>query len=69
MHPRKEAEQFADVGIKDCWHPYSLQGLSPDKFVKVVTRILAGKFDLLELKWDKGISLKPVGNLNDSIIG
>ncbi|PKK82905.1 MAG: hypothetical protein CVT49_11380 [candidate division Zixibacteria bacterium HGW-Zixibacteria-1] len=57
MPPRKEAEEFAAVGVKDCWHPYGLQDLSPDKFVKVVTRILAGKFELLDLKWDKGIRM------------
>jgi len=53
MPPRKEVVRFASVGIKDCWHPYGLQGLSPEKFVKVVSRILTGKFELLELKWNK----------------
>lgn len=53
MPPRKEVERFARVGTKDCWHPYGLQGLTPDKFVKVVSRILSGKFELLELKWNK----------------
>ncbi|MFH2035032.1 MAG: hypothetical protein ABIJ45_01415 [Candidatus Zixiibacteriota bacterium] len=57
MPPRKEAEQFADVGVKDCWHPYGLQGLSPEKFGEVVSLILSGKYDLLKLKWDIG-SLK-----------
>ena len=61
MPPRKEAEKFAIVGTKDCWHPYGLQGLSPDKFVKVVTRILAGKFDLLDLKWDSGVHFRQAG--------
>jgi hypothetical protein len=55
MPPRKEAEQFADVGIKDCWHPYGLQSLSPEKFGKIVTRILSGKFSLLNLRWNRDI--------------
>jgi hypothetical protein len=53
MPPRKEAEEFAKIGTKDCWHPYGLQNLSPEKFGIVVTRILSGKFNLLDLKWNK----------------
>lgn len=51
MPARKEAELFASAIIKDYWHPYGLQGLSPDKFARVVSRILKGKFGLLALKW------------------
>jgi hypothetical protein len=58
MPPRKEVEKFASVGAKDCWHPYGLQSLSPDKFVNVVSRILKGKFELLDLKWRKDIHLE-----------
>nr|MBN2277698.1 hypothetical protein [candidate division Zixibacteria bacterium] len=58
MPPRKEAEQFASSGTKDCWHPYGLQNLSPEKFVAVVSRILAGKFNLLDLKWNKELQVK-----------
>ncbi len=50
MPLRKEAENFARVGTKDCWHPYGLQGLSPDKFAAVASQILRGDFDLLMLK-------------------
>lgn len=50
MPLRKEAEDFARVGVKDCWHPYGLQGLSPDKFAVVASRILRGDFDLLNMK-------------------
>jgi len=58
MPPRKEAEEFANVGAKDNWHPYGLQGLNPEKFVKVVSRILAGNFNLLDLKWNKEYQVK-----------
>ncbi|MCX6827084.1 MAG: hypothetical protein NTV06_07465 [candidate division Zixibacteria bacterium] len=49
MSMRKEAEQFARVTVKDCWHPYGLQGLNPERFVVVATRILRGEFVILEL--------------------
>lgn len=57
MPARKEADKFAKVGIKDCWHPYGLQGLSPEKFVNIASRILRGKLELLRLKWPKNIEL------------
>lgn len=33
---------------KTCWVTYGLQGLSPEKFLKVVQRILEGKLVLLK---------------------
>jgi hypothetical protein len=50
MPRRKEVERFARVGVKDCWHPYGLQALTPEKFVVVTSHILSGEFDLLEMK-------------------
>jgi hypothetical protein len=32
---------------KTCWHPLSLQQLTPNKFVGVVNNILSGRFSLL----------------------
>lgn len=55
MPPRKEKEEFAVVGEKDHWHPYGLQTLNPEKFGAIVTRILKGKFYLLDLKWEKAM--------------
>jgi hypothetical protein len=49
MPLRKEAERYARVGVKDCWHPYGLQGLSPEKFAMVASQILNGEFGLLML--------------------
>jgi hypothetical protein len=57
MPARKEVEKFASSRLKDCWHPYGLQGLSPEKFAAVASRILKGKFDLLALRWDKRTQL------------
>lgn len=50
MPRRKEPIKYARVTVKDCWHPYGLQGLSPDKFAIVTSMILKGKFGLLDLK-------------------
>ncbi len=47
MPKRKEPEKFALKGDKDCWHPYSLQVLSPSKFSVVVGKILGGQYGLL----------------------
>lgn len=47
MPKRKEADQFAVVGEKDCWHLYGLQVLSPNKFAAVVGRVLEGKYWLI----------------------
>jgi hypothetical protein len=47
MPKRKEAEQFADLGEKDCWHLYGLQVLSPSKFASVVGKILNGRYMLV----------------------
>lgn len=61
MPARKEAEVFADSDVKDCWHPYGLQSLSPDKFAEVASRILKGKFNLLSLRWKKRTQIRDAG--------
>lgn len=50
MPRRKEPIVYADAPVKDCWHPYGLQGLSPKKFVFVTSMILKGKYGLLDLR-------------------
>jgi hypothetical protein len=55
MPVRKEVERFARVGVKDCWHPYGLQGLNPERFVMVASHILKGEFDLLGFKHRKTV--------------
>lgn len=37
--------------VKDCWFTHGLQELSPEKFLKVVTKILAGEFVLLRFPY------------------
>ncbi len=50
MPKRKEAEKFAILGEKDCWQLYGLQGLAPNKFAQVVTKVLAGRFILVNTR-------------------
>jgi hypothetical protein len=47
MPRRKEAEKYAVLGEKDCWHLYSLQMLTPKKFATVVGKILQGSHTLV----------------------
>ena len=56
MPKRKEPEKFASKGEKDCWHPYSLQILSPSKFTQVVGRILIGQYNLIQSRHDREIT-------------
>jgi len=48
MPKRKEAEQFAKLGEKDCWHLYGLQVLPPNKFAFVVSKVLRGNYALIK---------------------
>ena len=57
MPKRKEAEKFAILGKKDCWHLYGLQVLTPNKFAAVVGKILQGSHTLVRPKADNRISI------------
>ena len=45
-----------NLGEKDCWNLYSLQVLSPAKFVKVVGKVLNGRYVLIAPKTGKTAS-------------
>lgn len=45
----KENEEFAEKGIKDAWHPFDLQSLSPKDFKNVVGKILKREHSLLRI--------------------
>ena len=47
MPRRKEEEDYAELGEKDCWHSYGLQVLAPSKFSSVVGKILDGPYTLV----------------------
>jgi hypothetical protein len=53
MPRRKEEDNYAETGEKDCWHSYSLQVLTPSKFSSVVEKILAGQHTLIVTRLDK----------------
>ena len=36
----KQKKQTYKMPPKNCWHLYSLQNLNPEKFVRIVTKIL-----------------------------
>lgn len=57
MPRRKEAEKYAVPGEKDCWHPYGLQILSPNKFALVVAKILHGRYTLTTPRWQERAGL------------
>ena len=48
MPSRKDPPEFAAIGEKDNWHPYHLQSLAPNKFAVIVTRILTGRYQLVD---------------------
>ena len=43
----KDPTKDSRVAVKDCWHPYGLQGLNPEKFVLISSKILLGKHGLI----------------------
>ncbi len=55
MPKRKQTEKFASSGEKDCWHPYSLQVLTPSKFTAVVGQIMQGRYMLLSSRFSRGV--------------
>ena len=64
MPKRKEAEQFAELGEKDCWHLYGLQVLSPSKFASVVGKILSGRYSVVNPRTHHKDSTGLAGGVN-----
>jgi len=55
MPKRIEEKKFANLGEKDCWHPYSLQMLQPSKFTNVVGKILRGRYMLVSSRINRSV--------------
>ncbi len=53
MPRRKEEENYAELGEKDCWHSYGLQVLGPSQFSSVVGKILSGQYTLIVVGSEK----------------
>jgi hypothetical protein len=49
---KKETELISE---KLCWHPYNLQKLTLEQFIKVVNKILKDEFDILDIREEKEI--------------
>lgn len=45
-----------ELGEKDCWNLYSLQVLTPTKFIKVVGKVLDGRYILVGPKATKQVN-------------
>jgi len=50
MPARKHPQDYAQLGPKDFWHSYSLQGLPPGRFVEVVQKIIAGRNSMVSTR-------------------
>jgi len=64
MPKRKETDDFAALGEKDCWHSYGLQMLTPPKFAAVVGKILRGNYALVNSKLSQDWSRPAAGSGN-----
>ena len=51
--PKSKAIEEQHLPQKTFWHPYGLQSLTPEKFIKVVNLILKGEHILLRFKRGK----------------
>ena len=51
--PKSKELEKQNLPKKTLWHPYGLQSLTPEKFVKVVNLILKGDHILLRFKRTK----------------
>lgn len=44
--PKKKKSQKFNKPVKELWHKLSLQGLSPQKFIEIVNKIINGELRL-----------------------
>ena len=51
--PKSKAIEKQHLPQKTLWHPYGLQSLTPEKFIKVVNLILKGEHILLRFNRGK----------------
>ena len=51
--PKSKVIEKQQLPQKTFWHPYGLQSLTPEKFIKVVNLILKGEHILLRFKRGK----------------
>jgi hypothetical protein len=44
--PRKRISNNFKKPVKELWHKFSLQGLTPQKFIEIVNKIINGELKL-----------------------
>jgi len=49
---KKEIELISE---KFCWHPYNLQKLTLERFIRVANKILKDEFEILDIREEKNI--------------
>ena len=54
--PKRKVVPFEREPVKTCWHPYCLQDLQPERFIRVVTGIIAGKITLVPFVEQRSIA-------------
>jgi len=47
---KKEIELISE---KPCWHPYNLQKLALERFIKVANKILRAELEILDIRKEK----------------
>jgi len=63
--PKTKRKSRLKFGEQTHWHPYVLQSLTPDKFTRIVNKILKGEYILLNFTPDDEDSHKSLKNDKD----
>ena len=45
--PKRKIVPYKRESVKTCWHPYSLQELQPERFIRVAEAIIAEKMTIV----------------------
>jgi len=45
--PKRKVVPYKREPVKTCWHPYSLQELQPEQFIRAVVGIIAEQMTLV----------------------
>ena len=46
--PKRKIVPYERERVKTCWHPYSLQELQPQRFIRVAQAIIAEEMTLVQ---------------------
>jgi len=51
---KSKKKEIEPISKKLCWHPYKLQKLNLQQFIKVVNKILNDELEILDIREEKG---------------